>query len=137
MRHATANPPPRTGARVDHDEAIGAMNPGPRAPAAVRPSRQGRPSPSSAVTATASRVRERAATGSEARARRQRDVAEAHARTVAAARELNEASAASEESYRLMRSRLDDFDRRLQAVAATLRDPGKPPARRPAQGPHC
>lgn len=101
--------------------------------------RRPRPRGTTARSATAppSPAGERAVTGAEARARRQRDLAVARARAAAAMLELNAAIAARERSYRVLRTRLDDYDRRLEAVALRLRDPGKRPPRRVLRGPHC
>lgn len=55
----------------------------------------------------------------------------------AAMRDLDAALADGERSYRALRERLDDYDRRLQAVGSTLRDPGKPARRRLIDVPSC
>jgi len=55
-----------------------------------------------------------------------RDLAVARARTAASIAELNAAIDAGERDYRALRARLEDFDRRLEAVASRLRRPGEP-----------
>lgn len=164
MSHSGPNRTPRAGAasaplRAEHEGPAGPATTGLRTSAAIPAPETRRPRPSSrteprasqprprgphphgtaarSATASPSPAGERAATGAEARARRQRDLAVARARAAAAMLELNAAIAASERNYRVLRTRLDDYDRRLEAVALRLRDPGKPPPRRVPQGPHC
>lgn len=79
--------------------------------------------------------RDRAATGGENT--RQSARAGSPGSATAAIRDLDAALADSERSYRALRERLDDYDRRLQAVGSRLRDPGKPPPRRLTDVPSC
>ena len=79
--------------------------------------------------------RDRAATGLEVT--RQRARAGSPKSGAIAMRDLNAALADSERSYRVLRERLDDYDRRLQAVGSRLREPGTPPRRRLIDVPSC
>ena len=90
-----------------------------------------------AAKALPSRAGERFSAGSDARRRRQAELATARARAAAATLELDAAIAASEQSHRVLRTQLDDYDRRLQAVASRLRDPRSSRPRRARQAPHC
>lgn len=82
-------------------------------------------------------VKGRRPSSSEARERRARDVAAARARTTAARLDLDVAITGGERDYRLLRARLDDYDRRLDQVRQMLRGRERPSPRRVAQGPHC